>query len=462
MHLKRWLSIVLIALMSVFVIACSKSDGGGSGSNANTDAKEAETASKETVKLTFMYWGSNMEKKAVEKMLKSFNDSHPGIKVEGQHVTGDYNTKINTLMASNELPDIAYLGTTLAKKWAKEGKIMDFTQYESQFPELKDRVPQSYLYYEPGKQAGNTTAAEILMMFYNRSLFEEAGVELPPTSAQQAWTWDQFVDAAKKLTKDGSGKHPDDPGFNPDNITQYGVSFPTSWLGWYPMLRSNGGDIVNEDATAFNLDTPEAREVLEKIHDLIYKYHVAPSPVQRENMPATSVALQSKKVAMSVDGQWALLDIAAAGIDFGVGVLPVFDQPKTTFLAGSTIIFNSTKHPLEALTFYLYHNNPEQVDLFEKGLWMPIQKEYYTDPAKVEAWTKNDTHPEGYKEAAVDYLMNDAVQAPELYIVNWEKMNTVIEQGLDQYWTNAKPLDEVLKQVNADVKPLVAGKFPTE
>lgn len=459
MHMKRWLSLMITMSMFTLLIACS---GGGESNSGSGNNPQKSGDGGEPVKLTFMYWGSNMEKQAIDRMLKSFNESHPNIKVEGQHVTGDYNTKINTLMASNELPDIAYLGTTLAKKWAKEGKIMDLTPYESEFPELKERVPQSYLYFEPGKYAGNTTAAEIMMMFYNKDLFKEAGVESPPTTGETAWTWDEFVAAAKKLTKDSAGKHPDDPDFNPDNIVQYGVSFPTTWMGWYPMLRSNGGDFVNEDATEFSLDTPEAREVLEKVHDLIYKDHVAPSPVQRENMPATSVALQSRKVAMSIDGQWTLLDIAGAGIDFGVGVLPAFDQPTTVFLAGASIIFSSTKHPDEAMTFYMYHNNPQEVDLFEKGLWMPTQKDYYTDEAKVKEWTDNETHPEGYKEAAVDYLLNNSVQAPELYIVNWEKINTALEQALDQYWTNAKSLDEVIAQVDADIKPLVAGKFPTE
>lgn len=450
---KKFKLISLIISIAFLLMACSSGEkvdnsSGGGG--------------KDKAELTFMYWGSNMEKQAIQQMIESFNKSHPDIKVVGQHVTGDYNTKINTLMASNELPDVAYLPTSLAKKWALEDKILDFTQYEEKFPELKERVKQSYLYYEPGKHVGNTTASEIEMMFYNKSLFEEAGVDLPPTKGEDAWTWDEFVKTAQKLTKDSNGKTADDPKFNPEKVVQYGVSIPSTFQGWLPLVLSNGGNIVNEAGTEFTLDTPEVKEVFQNIHDLIYKYHVAPTPVQMENMPASSVNLQTKKVAMVIDGQWALLDIAASGVDFGVGVLPKFEEPKTIFLSGASIIFSSTEHPEEALEFYMYHNNPEQVDLFEKGLWMPIQQEYYNDEAKVKQWTDNPAHPEGYKEAAIDYLQKYAVPAPEIDVINWEEINVAVEQGLDQYWTDAKSLDDVLKDLDQKVQPLLQGRYPNE
>lgn len=450
----RWRSAKIMSFIMAVVLLLFGCSNGESAGSSNKDGDQVE--------LTFMYWGSNMEKQAVQKMIESFNKSHPNIKVTGQHVAGDYNTKINTLMASNELPDVAYLGTSLAKKWAREGKIMDFTEYQDKFPALKERVPQSYLYYEPGKNVGNTTAAEIIMMFYNKSLFKEAGVDAPPSKAEDAWTWDELVKTAQKLTKDSKGRTADDANFNSKEIVQYGISIPSTFNGWLPMVLSNGGDIVNEDGTELTLNTPEAKEVFQNIHDLIYKYHVAPTPVQMENMPATSVSLQTKKVAMAIDGQWALLDIAASGVDFGVAVLPKFEEPKTIFLAGASVIFSSTEHPEEALEFYMYHNDPEQVDLYKTGLWMPIQQDYYTDEAKVKQWTDNPAHPKEYKDAAINYLLDNAVQAPEIDILNWDQINTELEQGLDQYWTNAKSLDEVLSELDEAISPLLEGRYPSE
>ncbi len=93
-RLRTWMALVMTAMLTGLT-ACS----GNAGEPVNPNA----------VELKFMYWGSNDEKQAMEKMIQSFNASHPNIRVKGEHVPGDYTTKINTLMAANQLPDIAYL-----------------------------------------------------------------------------------------------------------------------------------------------------------------------------------------------------------------------------------------------------------------------------------------------------------------------------------------------------------------
>ena len=47
---------------------------------------EATEAAGQPVELTFTFWGSAFEREAVELMVQSFNDSHPGIQVRGQHI----------------------------------------------------------------------------------------------------------------------------------------------------------------------------------------------------------------------------------------------------------------------------------------------------------------------------------------------------------------------------------------
>ena len=59
--------------------------------------------------------------------------------------------------------------------------------------------------------------------------------------------------------------------------------------------------------------------------------------------------------------------------------------------------------PEEAVELYLFHNDPTKVDLFSSGLWMPLEKKYYTDQADIDFWTKNDVHPPEYR-TAVDRL----------------------------------------------------------
>ncbi|MEQ4481556.1 ABC transporter substrate-binding protein [Cohnella silvisoli] len=461
MNTKKWCIIVMTLVLTFTLAACSGNKGSKSNGATSTESADAgkSTDPQETVKLKFMFWGSNEEKKAVEGMVKSFNDSHPNIQVSAEHVPGDYNTKINTLMASNELPDVAYLPDSLASKWGSEGKLLDFTPYVGESEELQNRLPMSFYYSEPGKVVGYATAAEVMVIYFNKDLFTEAGIELPPAEAEKAWTWDQFLEVAKKLTKDKNGKTAADPGFDPNNIDQYGFSFGADRGTWGPLMASNGAGITDETGMKYTMNSPESVEVFQALQDLLFKYHVAPDLIQQKNMPDNYVRLQTRKVAMVIDGTWAQLDISKAKLNYGIGVLPKFKEPKTTYIAGASVVFANTKHPKEAMEFYKFHNNPEQVDLYKIGLWMPVETKYYTDPTAIDLWTKNDVHPPEWKTAAMDYALKYSVKAPTSSLKNWPEMNTKITPALEMIWTNKKPAKEVLDGLEKEVQPLLQGKY---
>ncbi len=468
---QKWLSLLLAAML-VAITACSSNNNDNtspSASSSPSTASESPSESapgegpKEVVKLKFMYWGSTDEKKAMENMIKAFNDSHPNIQVKGEHVPGDYNTKMNTLMAANELPDVAYLGDGLTNKWGSEGKLLDFSQYYGQFPQLQNKLKASYLYTEPGKAVANFTALEVMVLYYNKDIFEEAGIPLPPSEPGKAWTWDEFVDVAKKLTTDSKGRHPGDDGFDSDNIETYGFSFGTDRGTYGPLLESNGAGILDESGMNYALNRPEAVEVFQKLQDLIFVHHVSPSLIQQQNMPDNHVRLQTKKVAMVLDGTWALLDLTNnKELNYGIGVLPKFKEPKTVILAGTTVVFNTTKHPAEALEFYLYHNNPEQVDLYKTGLWMPTEEKYYTDEAAIKAWTDNPAHPPEFLQAGIEYTKGYAVKSPSTKIKNWPEINGKLAPGLDLIWTNKESAQEALDGLKDQIQPLIQGEYPDE
>lgn len=463
MKQKKWFLIILVFVLSLSLAACSNNTNTATNKSSdepsqNNSQNNSQDNSKEVVNLKFMFWGSNLEKQAVVNMTEQFNESHPHIQVEAQHVTGDFTTKINVLMATDELPDMSYLDSGLALKWAQEGKVMDMTPYLDIYPELRNRVPQSYLTYAPGKIAGSSIAADVSSIFYNVDIFNEAGIELPPVEAEKAWTWDEFLNVAQRLTIDGNGNNALDPAFDPSNIKQYGVSSPE--FSWFEFLASNETGITNEDGTEYTMDSPEAIEVFQNLKDLMYKYHVAPNAVQQENMPATSVSLETGRVAMAINGQWILLDVSQSGINYGIGVLPKFKVPKTNFHAAATVMYSSTKHPEEAMEFYLYYNNPEKVDLYSIGLWQPIELKYFTEPEEIAKWADNDVHPAGYKESSIDYLVENSIKNPALTFKNWVEINPAIRQALDLIWTNEKPVKEVLEELGEVVQPLLQGKYP--
>ncbi len=432
---------------------------------ASTPA-QTEASKKSPVTLKFTYWGSPIEKKAVENALKNFQEKHNWITVDAQHIPGDYATKITAMVAGNEAPDVAYLGENLCLPWAEEGKLYNIQDFLATDTELKkeDFLDSIWYNWAPGKTLGTNTACEAMGIFYNKDLFKEANVAEPPTTAETAWTWDQFVETAKKLTIDQNGKNAADPSFDPSKIKQYGVQFDTGWGVYMAMVFSNGGDYLTPDGTKLALTQPEALEAIQKLADLINKHHVAPSPVADKTMPAPSVALQSRQIAMTISGQWILLDLGNSKMNFGVGVLPKLKKSVTLVLGAPTIIFKSTKHPEESWLLFKWLANPESsLELQAGGLWMPLLKNWYTDPNLVSKWAENNpAHPEGYKDAIMKQAMTNGVPGPGYYVKDLGKINAIISPALDQVWLGKKTVEEALKEVEAKAQAEVKGRYDNE
>ena len=68
----------------------------------------------------------------------------------------------------------------------------------------------------------------------------------------------EFLAAARKLTVDRSGNNADSDAFDPENIDVFGVSFPSWWGGYLPMIYSNGGQLASDDGKRLMLNEPEA------------------------------------------------------------------------------------------------------------------------------------------------------------------------------------------------------------
>jgi multiple sugar transport system substrate-binding protein len=440
--------LVTVLLLGTLLVGCSSSTSG----NASGGTKQ----------LKFTFWGSAFEKQIQEQQAKDFSKQNPGVNVTAQIIPSDYQTKLNTLMASGNMPDMSYLDPGQALIWGQQGHILNLAPYLKTNPALDNWLPQGYIYWAPGKFT-NLSTLEMETMYYNPALFKKAGITPPPDNQQNAWTWDQFVSVAEKLTIDSNGKHPTDPGFDPNHIVQYGINMPVEdWVdGWYSYLLSAGGDILDPTGTKYVMDSPAAIQCFQQLHDLIWKYHVMPTPAQTKNLPGTDQALATGKYAMIQDGQWMLLDFAQQHLKFNIGVLPSMGKPAAVLFSGAQPVFSSTKDPKDAIKFLEYETNPES-QLVKQGLWMPLQKKYYTDPKLIKTWAYNSAHPEpNYQNAIIDTALNYGHKDPADYIKNWPKIDSVIEQKLDLIWSNQGSVPDVLKSIGPAVTPLLQGVYPS-
>jgi len=160
-------------------------------------------------------------------------------------------------------------------------------------------------------------------IYYNKALFEKAGIT-PPTD----WiSGQQFLDMAIKLTLDKNGKNPNDPGFDPNNIVQYGFGlYSLNWhafLQWYELLAQQGYGFLNQQNTKVDYPSDAGLKAWQWLQDLVFKYHV--SPVGATN-PLNDFLIG--KTAMLEDGPWEIPACQAQkGLEWGTFPVPqVFGQ----------------------------------------------------------------------------------------------------------------------------------------
>lgn len=457
---RKVLAVMLSAVMAIGLGAC-----GNSGKDTSEKTKDTSTGNGEEITLRYAGWGSNSEKKATQKVIDKFEEEHPNIKVEYLHIPTDYNTKLTTMMAAGQEPDVAMVTGDTALQWATEGKlknILEMAEGDEDF-NIDDVLPQTVYWWDEGKACGINSALEVYTLIYNTDSLKEAGIEVP-TKAEDAWSWDEFVEVLQKLTIDQNGKNAADPDFDETNIKQFGIYLPTG-VGSTVVssaVAMSGESFLSEDGKTVNLAGTKTEEAIQKFADLINKYHVAPNPAQSKNLPAGSVALQSQKTAMLWDGQWDLMELTDNKVNFGVGILPkMYDKPMTIALGEPIVAFASTKHPKEAWELQKAFMNPDNiVGLIEGGLWMPVLKDWYENEDLVNQWaTGNDAHPDGYIDAVVNNAFENCMPALNYNIKNFPKIMDVLNPALYKVWLGEASAADAIAEVQDNMNGQVDGTY---
>jgi multiple sugar transport system substrate-binding protein len=438
----------LILLIGVAFTASAKGSSEKSGAAAGP------------AQITYAYWGDQNEEKSTTALLQTFMQKNPTIQVTGERFGSntEFNDKITTLAASGNLPDVSTFYEPNVLTWGMAGKFVDLTDFYKKGPprldELKFITPD-------GKIVGISVANEIQVIWYNKKIFDAAGLPYPPADPAKAWSWDQFVSVAKKLTKDANGKTPNDPGFDKNNIRTFGAWVQQWWMPWLTFAVSNGGGLVSPDGKMLIMNSPATIDAIQKMADLINVDHVSPTPGTQQMPTAAATALLSGQVAMAMDGTWDLLTIGTThdqqGLDFGIGVLPYMKTLATTSVGTPIVVYKSTKHLDASLSLLSFLMDPESsLPLLQNGIWLPNEKQWYTDPALLAKWIDNPRHPPEYKQAVVDFALNYSHQLPLYTVPTFAKMDDVIEAALGQVWLGQKSAADV---INNEIMPKITPIF---
>jgi multiple sugar transport system substrate-binding protein len=361
------------------------------------------------------------------------------------------------MAASNSLPDAAMMPEDQVLRWAASGRLMDLSDL---FTGESEQVIEQVKFKYNNKIVAYSLAEETIILYYNRSIFDQARIPYPPAKAEEAWTWAQFVEVAKKLTKDQAGKTPNDSGFDPKKIATYGVAFNYSPYFWPVLGTSNGGGWFSEDGKNLLINSPETVEVAQAIADLYLKDRCSADPFL--GVGDAAMAMLSGQVAMAIEGQYSIglqyLNAMKEGLDYGVGVIPKFKKPVTTNTGAPAVVFNSSKHKTEAREIIKQLYDPEKNLLFiTTGIWQPTRKSWYTDEEKIKSWADHPNRPplEEYRHAVINYTLNNAIQAPYFYFPKCVEFSEILNTKMEPVWRGTKNAKAALDEAYQDIRKLM-------
>lgn len=349
--MKKRLLLVLSLLAAFGLAACSSNDGGESPAAGSAEPSSSAAASgDEGEQVTLSFWRHDYapEAEAFKKLIASFEEKHPNIKIDFQMIPNDqYETKIRTALAGGNPPDIMALDAPTLASYANSKAIIPLDDYfakDGNKDDLLKPVIEGLTF--DGKMYAAPNNEGTIVMFYNKKMFEEKGIPLPSKNVDEAWTWDQVLDAAKKLNDPAKGIY----GWNP---TPWGfVGHEGAPYSEMAFLWQAGAEILSPDGSTSKgyLDSPEAKKAMEFWNSLYNVEKVSPKELPQD-------AFWNGKVAIHVDGPFAFsyqeqnFPNFKLGVDYDVA--PLWKDKNMIGTTGSwgMAITSKSEHPDEAWAF---------------------------------------------------------------------------------------------------------------
>jgi multiple sugar transport system substrate-binding protein len=452
---RDFLKVAGLASGAGIVAACTPAATTTAPQATEAGAPAATAPAGEVVTITFTGWGGTEEDEGVKAAIKYYEENNPGMKVTWIQIPENYAQKIMAMVAAGTPPDTAFVDNGAFQQWAKTGLLMDITNNIKSDPVVgaKDwfiQPQEEQRCTREGKWYGIGSCWVAPHIYYNKDIFDKEGIEPPSNDPTKSWTWDHFLEVSKQLTVDVNGKHPDESGFDKDNMERWAIQWPTWSVPLHAAIATNGGNWVNMETGLLELDKPEAVEALQKIADLMLVQNVSPRNAAFQALGLTNTQmLENGKLAMAVDGSWALSWITKINANLGTAALPMVKQPATDMQAHIHCPFAKSKFPDAAWKWIRFLGTEYYQLIFLKiGLWLPSQTALMTDEGMKKWYTERKGPGEGIHPVGYDMIVRDYVPkyGKVLYMPpGYSDADAIITPALDAVWVGDKTAEEAMK-----------------
>ncbi|MGG1880692.1 ABC transporter substrate-binding protein [Paenibacillus cisolokensis] len=307
---KKWSSLLTLVIMVALVMAGCGGQSGSGGQSSGEGGKSGNTE--------LLFWSpfSGADGPFMKQIVDRYNASQDQYSVKFViQPNGEYYKQLDVaLSAAKDRPDLVIMHLDQIPTYQNKGQLQAIDEIAANAGLSKSDYVEAAIDYATieGKWYGIPLDIHPLVMYYNKDLFEKAGIASPPT------TREEFENATQQLTDQGAGV--------------YGYVVPTLWPQQFifpTLVWQNGGELWNGSDVAYN--SPEAVEMVEWLRSLI-DMGVSPANVQQDG--ENTLFLQGKN-AIQFNGPWMKSQFDEAGLNYGVAPVPQIGKAKQAVYGGS-------------------------------------------------------------------------------------------------------------------------------
>lgn len=359
--MNRYLKIISIMIAAVFILSFFSGCGSTKNDNSSNASTTVSSASSDTttapattgkgeVVVKAFAEAEAQQDTAFMSSIDAYNTEHAGkIKFDFTWIPLDQvREKLKVTLLGGDSIDVSYFYPDIFPFFQDNGSLMPLDDIITQAGYNKD----DFEYLIPSKKDGKIYGIPEYVpgkwfLVYNKDIFDKAKV--PYLDFNNAMTWDEMIDIAKKLTS-GTGK---------DKI--YGYLQPVG-AGWSQLALNSAiqsTTYYKDDGTP-NIDNPEFKAGFKRAFDILNTFKVSPSFADQITTKSSVLDIMNGKIGMIAQGTWILgwmadLKSYPRTWKYGVAPLPVPDSKKGTRVAWGAnqfiAITNTCKNPVEAFGF---------------------------------------------------------------------------------------------------------------
>ena len=426
-RVKKVMAVMLAAGMVSGLAACGGKTAKEAAAETTAEAAKGADAAAEELKaeegaeIEIAYWeGSTSDKDAWDELIANLQKDHPEIKIIPQtYPSSDYRDMLDTRIAGNDWPDVMRYTYQRLGKFKQADVMLDLSPYIAQ--ESLDDVSPAFLSactYE-GKLVAMPHHTDTVAMFYNKRMFEEAGIRIP-TSVEDGYSWEEITDIARTLKDKYSLPY----AFG-------GIWENNSGYRYLPFIYMNGGSVLNEAQDAVTMDSPEVLEAIKLYEDWRKEDLVANTAFS--GATTTNSLFVAEQTAFTFSGSWHCSYMQEnMGDKWGMTYMPVRNGKTGSDMGGNAVFaYSETKYPKAAAIVIDYITNAENMKTFcETGAFIPVRT------SLLEGGVEYKVFPDEMRILNEIVATIDPKMAADETSVSFQQLNEVFNEEMDPLAVN--------------------------